>query len=193
MICESEILVGRFLYRLTDGVLYSDVEKVSQAQVKQAYVLTVLHMPFCMSFEHILNRLLRSVDDNQATTRSKGLKAILQLLQTDLTILKRPQVIPFIVKRLKDPSPLVRDSAVDLIGKCIQLQPELEDQVYKSILERASDAGVGVRKRAMKILKDIYLRSKKEVVKVAIAEALVQRIKDNDTGVSVCTIMAMYR
>jgi cohesin loading factor subunit SCC2 len=48
-----------------------------------------------------------------------------------------------------------------------------------------------VRKRAMKILKDIYLRSKKEVVKVAIAEALVQRIKDNDTSVSVCHIVTI--
>jgi cohesin loading factor subunit SCC2 len=143
-------------------------------------------MPFCASFEHILNRLLRSVDDNQATTRSKGLKAILQLLQKDPAILKRPQVVPFMLKRLKDPSPLVRDSAVDLIGKCISLEPQLEDQVYKSIIERAADMGVGVRKRAMKILRDIYMRSKKEPIKVAIAEALVQRIKDVDSAVSVC-------
>lgn len=143
-------------------------------------------MPFCTSFEHILNRLLRSVDDNQATTRSKGLKAILQLLQKDPSILKRPQVVPFILKRLRDPSPLVRDSAVDLIGKCILFRTDLEDQVYKSIIERSADAGVGVRKRSMKILKDIYLRSKKEIVKVAIAEALVQRIKDSDPSVSVC-------
>ncbi|KAL7266770.1 Sister chromatid cohesion protein 2 [Rhizina undulata] len=161
-----------------------DVEKISPAHVKQAYMLTVLHMPFCMSFEFILLRLFRAIEDNQATIRSKGLKAILLLLQKDPGILNRQGVANHILKRLNDPSPLVRDSALDFVGKCISLKPDLEDRVYQIIIERSSDSGVGVRKRAMKLLKDIYLRSKSLVVKVAIAEALVARIKDSDNTVS---------
>lgn len=154
--------------------------------LKEAYVLTVLHMPFCGLFENILDYLLRSLGDNQATTRSKALKSIFQLIQRDPSILDRPRVLAAILKPLNDPSPLVRDSVVDLIGKCIPLQPSLEHRVYPSIISRSMDATAGVRRRSMKILKEIYMRNDKVDVKVAIAEALLKRIKDSESAVSVC-------
>jgi cohesin loading factor subunit SCC2 len=143
-------------------------------------------MPFCALFGRILDLLLRSLEDNQATTRSKALKSVFQLIQRSPEILDRPQVIQTILKLLKDPSPLVRDSVVDVIGKCISLQPSLEHKVYNNIIDRSADPAAGVRKRSMKILKEIYLRNDKVDVKVAIAEALLQRIKDADSAVSVC-------
>jgi cohesin loading factor subunit SCC2 len=161
-----------------------DLGEFTQSQIRQAYVLTVLNMPFCQFFEQLFNRLLRCMDDNQAQSRSKALKSITQLLSKDPTILNRTQVIPYIMKKGQDASPLVRDSAVDLLGKCISIKPEIEGMVAKTIIERSVDTGVAVRKRSMKILKDIYLHTKKENLKVMIAEALVLRIKDNDSGVA---------
>jgi cohesin loading factor subunit SCC2 len=161
-----------------------DMDAFSPSQIRQAYALTVLNMPFCQFFEQLFNRLLRCMDDNQAQSRSKALKSVTQLLGKDPTILNRTQVVPFIMKKSQDASPLVRDSAVDLLGKCIAIKPEIEGTVCKAIIDRSVDTGVAVRKRSMRILKDIYLHSKKEVLKVAIAEALVLRIKDNDNGVA---------
>ncbi|KAI5849206.1 sister chromatid cohesion C-terminus-domain-containing protein [Tricharina praecox] len=161
-----------------------DMSSFTPSQIRQAYTLTVLNMPFCQFFEQLFNRLLRCMDDNQAQSRSKALKSITQLLGKDPTILNRTQVIPFIMKKAQDASPLVRDSAVDLLGKCIAIKPEIEGLVCKTIIERSVDTGVAVRKRSMKILKDIYLHSKKENLRVMIAEALVLRIKDNDAGVA---------
>jgi len=161
-----------------------DMSSFTPFQIRQAYTLTVLNMPFCQFFEQLFNRLLRCMDDHQAQSRSKALKSITQLLGKDPTILNRTQVIPFIMKKAQDASPLVRDSAVDLLGKCIAIKPEIESLVCKTIIERAVDTGVAVRKRSMKILKDIYLHSKKEDLKVMIAEALVLRIKDSDAGVA---------
>ncbi|KAA8908380.1 sister chromatid cohesion C-terminus-domain-containing protein [Sphaerosporella brunnea] len=161
-----------------------DLDAFTPSQMRQAYVLTVLNMPFCQFFEQLFNRLLRCMDDNQAQSRSKALKSITQLLSKDPTILNRTQVIPYVMKKGQDASPLVRDSAVDLLGKCIAIKPEIEGMVCKTIIERSVDTGVAVRKRSMKILKDIYLHTKKENLKVMIAEALVLRIKDNDLGVA---------
>lgn len=161
-----------------------DIDALTPSQVRQAYALTVLNLPFCQFFDQLFNRLLRCMDDNQAQSRSKALKSITQLIGKDPTILNRTQVIPFIMKKSKDASPLVRDSAVDLLGKCISIKPEIEGMVCKTIIDRTVDTGVAVRKRSMKILKDIYLHSKVENLKIIIAEALVLRIKDTDAGVA---------
>lgn len=161
-----------------------DIDALTPSQVRQAYALTVLNLPFCQFFDQLFNRLLRCMDDNQAQSRSKALKSITQLIGKDPTILNRTQVIPFIIKKSKDASPLVRDSAVDLLGKCISIKPEIEGVVCKTIIDRTVDTGVAVRKRSMKILKDIYLHSKVESLKIIIAEALVLRIKDTDAGVA---------
>lgn len=161
-----------------------DIDAFTPSQLRQAYALTVLNLPFCQFFDQLFNRLLRCMDDNQAQSRSKALKSITQLLGKDPTILNRTQVIPYIMKKSKDASPLVRDSAVDLLGKCISIKPEIEGMVCKTIIDRTIDTGVAVRKRSMKILKDIYLHSKLENLRLMIAEALVLRIKDNDSGVA---------
>jgi cohesin loading factor subunit SCC2 len=142
-------------------------------------------MPFCKAFERVLIILLNSMNSDQATVRSKSLKSVIQLLEKDPTILDRgAYVMRYIINRASDSSPLVRDSALSLIGRCLTLRPALEDQVCESILARSMDAAVGVRKRSMKILKDIYLRNSKKDIKSAIASALLHRVKDSDQGVS---------
>jgi cohesin loading factor subunit SCC2 len=142
-------------------------------------------MPFCKAFERVLIILLNSMNSDQATVRSKSLKSVIQLLEKDPTILDRgAYVMRYIINRASDSSPLVRDSALSLIGRCLTLKPALEDQIYESILSRSMDAAVGVRKRSMKILKDIYLRNAKKDIKSAIASALLHRVKDSDQGVS---------
>ena len=92
-----------------------------------------MHNSFCKSFEPIVTRLLRAIDSDQATTRSKGLKSIMQLLQKDPTILNRPNVLRFFKSKAQDQSPLVRDSVIDLLGKCITLRPDLEADLYEHI------------------------------------------------------------
>jgi len=51
------------------------------------------------------------------------------------------------------------------------------------IIQRVSDSGVGVRKRAIKLSKDIYLRNSKRDVRSLIADSLLHRVNDLDDGV----------
>ncbi|KAF8463496.1 sister chromatid cohesion C-terminus-domain-containing protein [Kalaharituber pfeilii] len=161
-----------------------DPSSISSVQVRQAYTLTVMHNAFCKSFEPIVTRLLRAIDSDQATIRSKGLKSIMQLLQKDPTILNRPNVLRFFKSKAQDQSPLVRDSVIDLLGKCITLRPDLESDLYEHIKLGIADVAVGVRKRAMKLCKDIYLRTDEESIRISIARALMTRIKDIDSAVA---------
>ncbi len=142
-------------------------------------------MPFGKAFERILILLLNSMNGEQATVRSKGLKSVIQIIEKDPTVLDRgTHVMQHIINRASDPSPLVRDSAIGLITKCTQLRPALDDQILDCILARAADAQVGVRKRALKILRDIYLRQPRKDIRAAIADSLLHRITDSDEGVS---------
>ncbi|OJD34830.1 sister chromatid cohesion protein mis4 [Diplodia corticola] len=162
-----------------------DFTKVSTAQGILAGSIVALRLPFCKAFKRMFAILLSAMTSDQATVKSRSLKSVVQLLEKDPSILKNGHyIIHQILRCASDQSPLVRDSALGLLAKCLQFKPSLENEVFDRIIARAHDAAVGVRKRAMKLLRDIYLRNESKDVKTAIAEAFLQRIKDVDDGVS---------
>ena len=142
-------------------------------------------MDFCRQFDYILKILLDSVTSEQITVRTRSLKSVTQMLERDPSILDRARSVKaLIVKCATDTSSMVRDSALTLIGKCIGLRPSLEGDFLGHILRLTDDPAAGVRKRSMKLLKEIYLRETDTIVKTAIGDSLLQRAKDLDTGVS---------
>ncbi|KAI9883581.1 MAG: U4/U6-U5 snRNP complex subunit dib1 [Watsoniomyces obsoletus] len=186
---QQELEAAQLVHSLVVGEKQaSDLDVLgptTPAQVRVAYMLILLNMPFGKAFERILILLLNSMNSEQATVRSKGLKSVIQIIEKDPTVLDRgTHVMRHIINRASDPSPLVRDSALGLITKCTQLRPALDDQILDCILARAADTQVGVRKRALKILRDIYLRKHRKEVRAAIADALLHRMTDSDEGVS---------
>ncbi len=141
-------------------------------------------MPFGKAFERILLILLNSMNSDQATVRSKGLKSVILIIERDPTILdKGTYVIRHMLNRACDSSPLVRDSALGLIAKCLSLRPALDDRVLECVIARASDSQIGVRKRSLKILRDIYLRSSNTDIKAMVSEALLYRMTDSEEAV----------
>ncbi|KAI9724135.1 MAG: hypothetical protein M1812_000854 [Candelaria pacifica] len=172
---------------LTSGRLETDndFDHVSSSHGRLAYAITQLNLPFCRAFDRILDILLKSMSSEQATVRSKSLKSVVQLLEKDPTILDRGvNVMLYVRKCASDTSPLVRDSAISLIGKCLSLKPALENEVLRPLLTCANDPTIGVRKRSMKLLKDIYLGTPKKDLKTLITDALLQRVRDTDESVS---------
>ena len=151
---------------------------------KLAYAIVLLRSHLCESFGMILNIVLGAMASDQATVRSKSLKSVNQILETDPAILDGDSVvIQLILQCASDSSPQVRDSALGLIGKCIAMRPQLEEQLTPRIIDRFMDAGIGARKRAMKLARDIYLRNKDRATRVDIASGLLLRVQDPDEGV----------
>ncbi|KAH8596059.1 AT hook domain-containing protein [Bisporella sp. PMI_857] len=188
---EIEREYGRLAYRLRMMITdkrwltteYS-FDSVAPTHARLAYSITLLNSQFCGSFGRVLQILLGSMTSDQATVRSKSMKSVNQVLETDPSILDRePAVKHLLLRCSNDPSILVRDSALGLIGKCISLRPALEGEMFVSILARVNDNGVGVRKRAIKLCKDIYLRNTDNGVRSSIADQLLHRVQDTDEGV----------
>ncbi|EAA32551.1 hypothetical protein GE21DRAFT_6680 [Neurospora crassa] len=188
---ERDQEFGKLAYRLRQMIQdrrwlsneYS-FKKVSPNQAKLSYSVTLLRSQLCESFGAILNILLGSMASDQPTVRSKSLKSINQVLETDPSILDGDSVVVQLILRCSnDSSTQVRDSALGLIGKCISMRPELETKMIGTVVDRFIDAGPGVRKRAMKLAKDIYLRNKSKAIRSAIANGLLHRVQDPEESV----------
>ncbi|KAK7734953.1 Sister chromatid cohesion protein 2 [Cytospora paraplurivora] len=188
---ERDQEFGRLAYRLRMMIQdrrwlsteYSFAE-VSPALAKLSYHIILIRSQFCESYRHILNILLRFMTTDQATVRSKSLKSLNDVLETDPTILDGDSTfIHLILQCSNDSSPQVRDSALGLIGKCIDMRPALEDKMVPTVVDRFIDSGVGVRKRAMKLARDIYLRNPQKDIRSMIANGLLHRVQDPDEGV----------
>ena len=114
-----------------------------------------------------------------------------QMLEKDPSLFDRAsQVNNLVLKCVSDQSSMVRDNALALVGKCIMLKPILDPELLKSVLVCTRDSTIGIRKRAIKLLKDIYQRDfYKDVkavkdLKIVLSENFLQCVEDSDEGTS---------
>ncbi|KAK4494070.1 hypothetical protein PRZ48_014333 [Zasmidium cellare] len=162
-----------------------DFPRPTTDQGKLAGRLVAANSLLSKAFSRIFSVVVKSLSSEQPTVRSRSLKSVNTLLEKDPSVLDRDgHVLGHITRCLSDASALVRDSALGLLQKCVNLRPTLELKVYKQILPRTNDTAVGVRKRAMAFLKDVYLHSDDNVVRAPISNALISRMQDNDESVA---------
>ncbi|KAJ5545210.1 hypothetical protein N7461_007514 [Penicillium sp. DV-2018c] len=160
-------------------------DNIPNVHGKFAYTLTVLNSNFGKAFDTILKVLLASFLGDSAKVRSRSLKSVIYMLEKDPNLLDRdPSVLRVIHRCTTDASPMVRDSALQLIGQCIALKPKLEEEGCKSILACAADQTAGVRKRCIGLLKDLYHKTRRKELKLAILDSFLQRTSDFEESVS---------
>lgn len=110
---------------------------------------------------------------------------MIYMLEKDPSLLDRDaSVMRVILRCATDASPMVRDSALGLIAKCIALKPKLEEDGCRIILTCAADPTAGVRKRCIGLLKDIYLKTSRTELKLAIVDSFLQRATDTEESVA---------
>ncbi|KAG9541481.1 hypothetical protein KCU79_g18536, partial [Aureobasidium melanogenum] len=184
---KSTKLEERLAFMIKDSAWLEteyDFKQVTTEDGRFAAVLITMNLPFCRAFNKIFSKLLGTMAGDQASLRSKSLKSIEQLLEMDPTILDQGTFfINSIIRCLADNSTQVRDSALGLIAKCLSLRPKLDTMLYERVIMRAQDANLHVRKRAMKMLKDMYLRNDALNMKALIADTLINRVTDTDESI----------
>ncbi|KAJ5489488.1 hypothetical protein N7539_004378 [Penicillium diatomitis] len=182
---ELVVLLSR---ALSDSLYLESHRKftsISSASGRFAYILTVLNSGFGKAFDTILKVLLNSIASDQAKVRSRSLKSVIEMLEKDPNLLDRDaSVMRLILRCTTDASPMVRDSALSLIAKCIGLRPKLEEQGCRSILACAGDATAGVRKRCIGLLRELYQKTSRQELKLATLDSFLQRTGDLDESVA---------
>lgn len=187
---DEEILqLAQFLNKVNSNPRWLDANRnfddVSTSQGRLAYLVTILNSGFCKALDKIVRVLLNSISSDQAKTRSRSLKSVVTMLEADPKLLDRDTTITRVIFRCaSDSSPMVRDSALSLIGKCMALKPALEEEGSDIILNCLADSTPGVRKRCLSLLKEIYHRCANRALRTIIMEAFLLRVKDHEDSVS---------
>lgn len=100
-----------------------------------------------LSFPRLLGVLLRLMGDNMATLRKLALKAFLQVVNVDPSLMLQPLVRKEVSRCFHDDAISVREAAVNLVGDYVLQSPNLAAAFHSSLIERMTDKGVSVRKR----------------------------------------------
>ncbi|GFR50992.1 hypothetical protein Agub_g13318, partial [Astrephomene gubernaculifera] len=93
-----------------------------------------------------------------AAVRAKAIKLLGGAIEADVGVLGMSEVQEGIKGALGDDSVLVREAAVDLIGKHISRHAGLASQYYDVLVRASEDAGLTVRKRGIRLLWECCVR-----------------------------------
>ncbi|PNS16054.1 Protein rad9 [Sphaceloma murrayae] len=155
------------------------VQSISTDEARLGSALVTLRLPTCRLFTSVFNKLLSCMSSDQASLRSKSLRSVEDVLQKDPAILDRgTYVISNIVRCMTDSSPQVRDAALGLLSTCLQLRPQLDANAIEHILRRTEDSAANVKKRSIRLSKEIYLRNESIPMRSRIADSLIRCISD---------------
>ncbi|XP_040194405.1 nipped-B-like protein isoform X3 [Rana temporaria] len=136
--------------------------------------------PFAQSFDIYLTQILRVLGENAIAVRTKAMKCLSEVVAVDPSILARLDMQRGVHGRLMDNSTSVREAAVELLGKFVLCRPQLAEQYYEMLVERILDTGISVRKRVIKILRDICLEQPTFPKITEMCVKMIRRVNDEE-------------
>ncbi|KAK8753828.1 hypothetical protein OTU49_001786 [Cherax quadricarinatus] len=136
--------------------------------------------PFSQSFDMYLKQILRVLTESAIAVRTKAMKCLTMVVEADPGVLSRNDMQLGVHHSFLDHSTSVREAAVDLVGKFVLSRPEVLNTYYEMISARILDTGVSVRKRVIKILKDICLECPDFIKIPEICVKMIRRINDEE-------------
>ncbi|KAJ2952749.1 hypothetical protein O0L34_g7104 [Tuta absoluta] len=162
----------------------------TQVQVMQSYIdyggaelisqYLASKRSFSQSFDKYLRKILVILCENTIAIRTKAMKCLAMIVEADPAVLARPDMQIGVNRSFLDQSTAVREAAVDLVGKFVLSRPELIDKYYGMLSNRILDTGVSVRKRVIKILKDICIECPEFPKIPEICVKMIRRVNDEE-------------
>ncbi|XP_012219437.1 nipped-B-like protein A [Linepithema humile] len=136
--------------------------------------------PFSQSFDKYLKQILHVLTESSIAIRTKAMKCLTMIVEADPSVLARVDMQLGVKHSFLDHSTSVREAAVDLVGKFVLSRPELIDTYYDMLSARILDTGVSVRKRVIKILKDICMECPDFPKIPEICVKMIRRVNDEE-------------
>lgn len=127
--------------------------------------------------------VLYTRDKNSSKLRSRGITALEQLIDKDSRVIGERSIIA-IAGSLSDASPMVRESTLSLVSTCLEREPSLERYVLSNIINMTTDPSNGPKKKAIKMLKDLYFGSTSAENKLNIAVSLLLPSQDDEHSIA---------
>ncbi|XP_026838706.1 nipped-B protein isoform X1 [Drosophila erecta] len=150
----------------------------NNAQLIAQYLAT--KRPFSQSFDGCLKKIILVVNEPSIAVRTRAMKCLANIVEVDPLVLKRKDMQMGVNQKFLDTAISVREAAVDLVGKFVLSNQDLIDQYYDMLSTRILDTGVSVRKRVIKILRDICLEYPDFAKIPEICVKMIRRVHDEE-------------
>ncbi|CAL2258838.1 unnamed protein product [Prunus armeniaca] len=132
----------------------------------------------------MMGQKIASLMENSPVIRAKALRAVSIIVEADLQVLGDKRVQSAVERKFCDSAISVREAALELVGRHIASHPD--------VAERVKDTGVSVRKRSIKIIRDVCVSNANfsEFTKACIA--IISRTGDDESSIKDIVCKTFY-
>ncbi|PKU66619.1 sister chromatid cohesion protein SCC2 isoform X2 [Dendrobium catenatum] len=150
------------------------------------------NLSFSRGFDKILTHLLASLREGSSILRAKALRAVSSIVEADPEVLCDERVQSAVEGRFCDSAISVREAALELVGRYIASHPEVGLKYFEKVSERIKDTGVSVRKRAIKIIRDLCTSNTSFLEATNAFIEMISRITDEESSVQDLVCKTFY-
>ncbi|CEF70691.1 Nipped-B-like protein [Strongyloides ratti] len=137
---------------------------------------------FSQSFDKYLKHILYGVHVETAIgLRTKAMRCLTQIIDADNEVLMIPEVNSAVQARMMDQNAAVREATIDLVGKYLNSHIEFLDSYFNVLMGRIKDSSLAVRKRVIRILRDIIEKRCDLPQNYKIFTEMVRRVNDEES------------
>lgn len=175
-------IIDHYLSIVSKGVFPHDIklDADDESSCTKAYQSILMAEELDSLYEKFIGVLTSSLQSSKAKLSAKSIRVLSPMIEVDKLILLSPQINESVSKLLVEGSPLTRDAVVDLLGQYMFANPELLKKYYSSVGLRADDSSILVRKRVLKLMKEVYLQSDSVQIKSYASIKILRRLEDED-------------
>ncbi|XP_060189126.1 sister chromatid cohesion protein SCC2 isoform X1 [Lycium barbarum] len=189
----------KFMYyvaRLKSQAIVRDSGSVSSQITRESAKKITLALgrnsSFSRGFDKILQVLLASLRENSPIIRAKALRAVSIIVEADPEVLGDKLVQTAVEGRFCDSAISAREAALELVGRHIASYPDVGLKYFEKLAERIRDTGVSVRKRAIKIIRDMCTSNSNFSELSTACVEIISRVNDEESSVQDLVCKTFY-
>ncbi|OMO73252.1 Zinc finger, PHD-type [Corchorus capsularis] len=185
-----------YLARLRSKAIVRDSSTVSSLLLRDSIKKIALALgqnnSFSRGFDKILYLLLASLRENSPVIRAKALRAVSIIVEADPEVLGDKRVQAAVEGRFCDSAISVREAALELVGRHIASHPDVGLKYFEKVAERIKDTGVSVRKRAIKIIRDMCNTNPNFSGFTSACIEIISRVSDDESSIQDIVCKTFY-
>lgn len=189
----------KFMYyvaRLKSQAIVRDSGSLSSLMTRESAKKITLALgqnsSFSRGFDKILQVLLASLRENSPIIRAKALRAVSIIVEADPEVLGDKLVQTAVEGRFCDSAISAREAALELVGRHIASYPDVGLKYFEKLAERIKDTGVSVRKRAIKIIRDMCTSNSNFSEFTTACVEIISRVNDEESSVQDLVCKTFY-
>ncbi|KAJ4379851.1 Sister chromatid cohesion protein 2 [Didymella sp. IMI 355093] len=159
-------------------------QEVSENQAKLAAGIVTSQAPLCTYVPNIVMIMRTATEDKVSSKlRSRGMTGLEQLIEKDPRVVDE-HMVNSLVGSLRDASPMVREHTLGLVAQCLERDPSREKAFLGHVLTLTTDPSNGPKKKAIKLLKGLYISTPSKENRLSIAKALLLPSQDDEKAIA---------